>query len=353
MNQGPDISHAFIKKVMDTIGASGMIQPGDHVLVGISGGPDSIALTRALMALQTHLGITLELAHLNHGLRGDESLRDETFVKAFAEENSLELSIEARDIKAFAREEKLSIEEAGRNARYDLFNRLSSKRPNTKIALGHHEDDHVEQVLMNLIRGAGRQGLKGIPPKREGRIIRPLIRFAKSDILDFLKDITQPYVMDSSNEDTLFLRNRIRHDLIPFIEDEFNPEIKTALARLSRIMRIEDDFLTEQAALAWDKTITASEKERVTLSRDGFTALHPAMAARVAREAILIVKEDLKRITQTHINDILIFARESESGKSLDLPGQIRVYRKKDHLLIQKETLPLRELGRLRKKQPK
>jgi len=350
MNQGPDISHAFIKKTMDTIGSCGMIQKGDHVLVGISGGPDSIALTRVLMTLENHLGITLELAHLNHGLRGEESLRDEDFVKVFAEENSLELSIEARDIKALAQNEKLSIEEAGRNARYDLFNRLSAKSPKTKIALGHHEDDHVEQVLMNLIRGIGPQGLKGIPPKREGRIIRPLIRFTKLEILDFLKEISQPYILDSSNEDTLFLRNRIRHDLIPFIEDEFNPEIKTALARLSRIMRIEDDFLKEQTALAWDKAITASEKDRVTLSRDEFTALHPALAARVAREAILLVKEDLKRITQGHISDLLSFSRESEPGKSLDLPGQIRVYRKKEHLLIQKETLPLRELGRLRKR---
>ena len=330
-----------------------MVGPGDRILAAVSGGPDSIALVRVLMALREDLGISLGLAHYNHGLRGDESLRDETFVRKFARDQHLDLEVESGDIKAFAKRSRLSLEEAGRNARYEFFNRIAPAKGYTRIALGHNRDDHVEQVLMGLIRGSGARGLRGIAPVREGRFIRPLIRVSKKEILAYLNKAGQDYVTDASNEDPAFLRNRVRHRLIPFLEQEFNPDIKTGLDRLSQILSLEDDFMSDQADQAYDAVrrdeTGRAGKPRATLSVPGLLDLHPALAGRVLRKGITRVKGNLRRITHIHIQDILALAEKSPSNTSLDLPGQIRVYKKKELICIKKEGQPLRELGRIRK----
>lgn len=279
-------------------------------------------------------------------------MRDEYFVRKFAREQDIPLTVDVRDIKAFAKKKRLSLEEAGRNARYDFFKRTADCQGYTRIALGHNRDDHVEQVLMSLIRGSGARGLRGIAPVREDKIIRPLIRVSKADILDFLNETDQAYVMDSSNEDPAFLRNRVRHSLIPLLEKDFNPDIKTGLDRLSHILSLEDDFMSDQADQAYDdirSDQTDQTQAQKILSIPGLMNLHPAIAGRVLRITISSVKGDLRRITHTHIQDILTLAKASESNKSLDLPGQIRVYKNRGQLFIKKETLPLRELGRQQK----
>ncbi|MEH0018580.1 MAG: tRNA lysidine(34) synthetase TilS [Desulfobacter sp.] len=332
----------------------GMAGAGDRILAGISGGPDSMALIRVLMELRERLGITLGLAHLNHNLRGDASDRDEAFVRSFARENGLELAVESLDVRGLARRHKLSQEEAGRNARYAFFNRVADSRGYTRIALGHHWDDHVEQVLMSLVRGTGPKGLCGISPVRENRIIRPLIQTSKADILEYLNQKEQAFVTDASNQDPAFLRNRVRHKLIPLLEEAFNPEIRTGLDRLSQILSIEDDFMSDQADAAFDK-VRAIPPQRpapgagVALSAPGLSELHPALAGRVLRKGILQVKQDLRRITHSHIRDILTLAAGKNSGKSLDFPGQIRVYKKGGLIYIKKEEIPLRKLGRMQK----
>lgn len=324
-----------------------MFSPGQRVLVGLSGGPDSMALVQVLLCLKKKLEIHPGLAHLNHMLRGNQAMADESFVRKFARKSGLELVVEARDVKVMARKEKLSVEEAGRNARYEFFNRIADHHQFDTIALGHNRDDHVEQILMNLIRGAGPKGLRGIPPKRQDRIVRPLIHTPKSDILKFLEQIHQDYVTDASNEDPAYLRNRVRHQLIPFLENGFNPDIKTGLDRLSHIIALEDDFLNQMTKETLERVTARQESSCIELYAGEVAGLDPALAARVVREGLFAVKKDLKRITHTHIMDILDFAQKKEtSGKSLDLPGQIRVYRQKDLLLLKKEKTDLRTLGR-------
>ncbi len=207
-----------------------------------------------------------------------------------------------------------------------------------RIALGHHRDDNVEQVLMNLVRGTGPLGLRGIPPVRQKKFIRPLIRMPRADILVFLDEINQAYRIDESNKDTSYLRNRIRHRLIPLLEKEFNPDIKAGIERLSGIISQEDAFLDRMARTALDDALDGKRKEEIELSIPVINKLDRALGARVIRAALLSIKQNLRRISHTHIKEILHFAgKKGESGKSLDLPGQIRVYRQKDLLHIKRK----------------
>nr|WP_319495157.1 tRNA lysidine(34) synthetase TilS [uncultured Desulfobacter sp.] len=337
----------FADQVLDTIQEHGMVVPGYSVLIGVSGGPDSMALAQVLINLKKDLGIRIGLAHLNHMLRGSDALADETFVREFAGEHNLDLVVKKQNIAELAKKQRLCVEEAGRNARYDFFIRVAREKDFHRVALGHHRDDNVEQVLMNLVRGAGPRGLRGIPPVRQGKFIRPLIRMSRADILAFLDEINQTYRVDRSNEDTSYLRNRIRHCLIPFLETQFNPDIKAGIARMSGIIEQEDDFLDRMAQTALDNATTGREKGQIELSISEINGLDRALGARIIRAALLSVKQDLRRISNTHIRDILNFAqKKGESGKSLDLPGQIRVYRQRNILRIKKEETSLRTLGR-------
>lgn len=337
----------FTDQVLGTIREHDMVAPGHRVLIGVSGGPDSMALAQVLTGLKKNLDIRIGLAHLNHMLRGSHALADETFVREFAREHNLDLVVETKNVAELAGKQRLCVEEAGRNARYDFFARVAREKGFHRIALGHNRDDNIEQVLMNLVRGTGPSGLRGIPPVRQEKFIRPLIRMPRADILAFLNSINQGYMIDGSNEDTSYLRNRIRHCLIPFLEKEFNPDIKAGLDRLSGIIGKEDDFLDRMARTALDKATLRREKDQIDLSIPAINKLDPALGARVIRAALLSVKQNLRRISNTHIRDILYFAgKKGESGKSLDLPGQIRVYRQRDILRIKKEETALRTLGR-------
>lgn len=347
MTDQSSFARQFTDQVLGTIRGHDMFAPGHSVLIGVSGGPDSIALAQVLTRLKKELDIRIGLAHLNHMLRGDHALADEAFVREFARRHNLDLVVEKKNVAELAKQQRLCVEEAGRNARYDFFNRVACENGFHRIALGHHRDDNVEQVLMNLVRGTGPLGLRGIPPVRQKKFIRPLIRMPRADILVFLDKINQDYRIDGSNEDTSYLRNRIRHRLIPFLEKEFNPDIKAGIERLSGIIGQEDEFLDQLARTALDSAATERKKEQIKLSVPAINKLDPALGARVIRAALLSIKQNLRRISHTHIKEILLFAgKQGESGKSLDLPGQIRVYRQKDILHIKKEETDLRTLGK-------
>ncbi len=338
-----------LKAIIDTIDDFGMLESGDRVLAAVSGGGDSIFLARSLMALQNRYGIKVGIAHINHMLRDGESLRDELFVEKFAEKSNLPFYSRKIDVKRHAKKNGLSIEQSGREVRYRYLNQISDEYGYTKIATGHNNDDNAELVLMNLLRGSGTRGLSGIPPVRDKIYIRPLIRFKKKEILHLLESSNQEYVFDSSNNDTSYLRNKIRHKLIPMIQSEYNPEIVNALNRLSSILKIEEDFFNIETEKEFNRCLLKRDASSVSLLTQKLSDLHPAVVHRVLRRTIKTVKNNLDRITLGHITDMTAFCVNASSGKSLDLPDQIRVYKERDVIIIKKEKKPLRDIGRKKK----
>ncbi len=349
MTRPLSIPDRFCRNVNHTIQAHDMVRTGDTVLVAVSGGPDSMALVRVMMALAPGLNLGIGLAHLNHGLRGEDAGHDQAFVQQFADAHGLPCFCETGDVSALARNRKLSLEDAGRRARYDFFFRTAAAGGYKCIATGHTRDDNAEQVLMALLRGSGPAGLAGIPARREDRIIRPLIDCSRKEIMAFLTALGQTFVTDDSNRDPMFLRNRIRHHLIPLLEKDYNPGIKQGLHRLTRILGPEDHFLDDHARQAFDSCVEKKDAASVLLSLSGLESLHPALLPRVLRLAIRHVKKDLHRITHDHIAAIRHLAAHASPGSHLDLPDRIRVYKTREQLCVKKETLPLRQLGRMQK----
>jgi len=349
MAQHHPIWKTFCRDVDQTLQDHGMVRNNEAVLIGVSGGPDSIALARVLICLAKDRDLRLGLAHLNHGLRGADGDQDQVFSRKFAAANNLPFFCDKQDVAALAKQGGTSVEEAGRNARYAFFTRTADTGGFNRIATGHTRDDNAEQVLMGLLRGSGSRGLAGIPPIRENRFIRPLIDRSRREVLAFLDDLGQAYAVDESNQNHAYLRNRIRGHLIPLLEKEYNPAVKQGLHRLSSILYDEDRFMNDHAVQAYDACVKRKEADAVFLSIQAVTALHPALVPRVLRHSIQVVKSNLRQITHDHIRAIQHLLARAESGRHLDLPGRIRVYKTRHQVCFKRERLPLRQLGRMQK----
>lgn len=221
----------LIKSVSRLIQEQELIVPGDRVLVAFSGGPDSTALSDILKQLREEINFQLALFHLNHGLRGQEALRDQNFCIEWAKKNNIEIFVEKVDVKAYKKEQSISLEEAARKIRYQKLKEVAELWKADKIALGHHRNDQVETILMNIIRGTGIHGLRGMPFRNE-KFIRPLLKTTLDEIHQYLDERHLTYVVDSTNLDQSFLRNRIRLELIPLLKKDFNIKIEEVIFRL-------------------------------------------------------------------------------------------------------------------------
>ena len=227
------------------------LKPGDRVAAAVSGGADSVALLRALLELRNELGIVVSVVHFNHALRADESEADHLFVQELARTHELELHAARGDVAARARERSLSTEAAAREARYEFFWSLLESNRLDRIATAHTLDDQAETVLLRLIRGTGTRGLGGIHPQltgptpgtgSRGSILRPLLHVRRHEIESYLRDLSQPWREDSSNQNLHHTRNRVRKTLIPLLEKDFNHEISERLADFAEIARAEEDY---------------------------------------------------------------------------------------------------------------
>jgi tRNA(Ile)-lysidine synthase len=330
--------HPLMRSVEKTLLEFNMLQTRDRVLVAVSGGPDSVALLHVLLSLGTTMGIQLGVAHLDHGLRPSAAASDAAFVARLAAETELPLHMEKTDIQDRHQREKGSLESVGRRARYDFFSRIAEKHGYDKIALGHHADDNAELVLMNLFRGSGPLGLSGIPPVRGNRYIRPLIQQPRTRIMHFLQSNQIAFVLDASNSDLRFLRNRVRHQLMPELIHRYNPNLVDTLNRTAAIIRSEEDWLNRFSDQLFD---TLAEKELTTV-RMPIAALlenHAALQRRTIRTAIAHVKGDLKSITLQHIDAVLSLCQKGVAGQQLRLPGRLTVRRPlEDQITISRQT---------------
>ncbi len=307
------------------------------MLLAVSGGPDSMALLEAMCLLAPEYRLELFVAHFDHCLR--RTSRDEAlFVKREAEKRGLPFILGTSPVREYARREKLSLEVAGRELRYRFFEDLAERLALDKVALAHQADDLAEEVLLRFIRGAGRRGLAGIPVKREGLYVRPLLLVSKEEIEDFLREREVPYVEDPSNKDPRFLRNRVRHLLIPFLEEHFHRRVKESLKRTALVVAEEEEFLGELAQREL-KRLSRLENEGVALSVRGLKALPLALRRRVFLEAFRLVGIPLFRVGFSHLEQMESLL-EGKTRGNVNLPSGFIARREPGRLVIKKEVPP-------------
>ena len=269
------------EKVLRNIRERVLMRAGDRVGVAVSGGADSVALLRVLLELRSELGIVLCVAHFNHGLRGEQSAADEAFVADLAAQHSLEVVVHRGDVREHALASKLSLEAAGRAARYRWFAHVAQQQRLDQIATAHTLDDQAETVLLKFLRGAGTRGLAGIYPivnRNQFRIVRPLLCVTRVEVESYLSSLGQQWREDESNLDHRFLRNRVRHELLPLLERDYNPRLRHLLSDLAKLSQGEQHYWDELVA----QHLTTNEAGELLLA--GFADLPVALQRRVLKD---------------------------------------------------------------------
>lgn len=310
-----------LKRVMETMVRYGMTDPGETVITAVSGGPDSVCLLHILNELAAQLEISLVAAHYNHGLRKAEDEFETRLTREMAETMGIPFETEK---SPFLRNAGASIEEKARDARYAFLERVREKYRAGKIAMGHHMNDQAETVLMRLLRGSGPSGLSGIPPVRNKKIIRPLLGIKRDEIMNYIATHKLPYAVDSSNADTRYLRNSVRLELLPLLQD-YQPRIIEHLDRLSGILRGEDDFLEKQAATWVEKEAEKDANGDITVPVSSMKRLHASFRNRVIRRLLKNRVNNLRRIDSSHIQSVSGLVRSRKPQAVLRLPGGITV----------------------------
>lgn len=315
------------EKFRRTIAEFDMLKPDDHALVGLSGGADSVALLMLLIELRGRNmpSLRISCAHLNHMLRGAEADADEIFCRSLCDELGIELTSESRDIPRLARENNIGFEEAARNARYDFYRRTAERTGATKIAIGHHADDNAETVLMRVIRGADVRGLAGIPPTRQldkGLIvIRPLLKLTAKELREYLAGRKINWREDSSNVQTHYARNRLRHRVIPTLEQSFHPEIKKMLNLLADCARVLHQCAADRARALLDSAPIEISRSEIVIPNEWFASIPAALRPEVARFLLADIGAPLGGFTREHFKAISRLPDNVGGAKKLELPG--------------------------------
>lgn len=276
---------AMQEQVLQYIRERKLIVPGDRVLVAVSGGADSVALLRLLLELRAELGIVLAAAHFNHGLRGENSDADERFVVDLGERFELDFFVGRGQVSEHAAAKRISLEAAGRELRYQWLTRLAMEHRFERVATAHTLDDQAETVLLKFLRGAGTKGLAGIYPEMvrseepQVRFVRPLLNCTRSELETYLTSIEQPWREDETNLDPRFRRNRVRHELLPLLERDYNPNLRQALSEAAEISRAEEEYWVDVAGAALERL----DADRHSLPLSGFATFGLALQRRVLK----------------------------------------------------------------------
>lgn len=323
MNKAAKVILRDVKKIVD---ASGALSCGDTVIIGVSGGPDSVALLHILSTLRHELGLSLHVAHFNHGWRKSAN-RDEHFVRRLASEWGLPCScarMSGRLLKAAS-----ALEERGRVQRLRFFERLAKKINARAVILGHTQDDLVETVLMHILRGSGLQGMRGMLAHRKIQgivLIRPLLGVRKRDILAYLKRNRIRYRQDPTNQRARFFRNRVRLELLPFLEKNYNSGIRVALANLADTVCADYDYLEVEARKVFERMAKhVSNNKAVRLNRKAFMRQPEAIKRMLIRLAVERVQGNMNRLTLAHMREIEDMLSRRRVGSIIHFPGHIRV----------------------------
>lgn len=331
----------MLAKVTKTLKKYDMLRQGEKVVLGVSGGADSIAMLYALNELIDY-GLELIVAHLNHGIRGDEAKRDADFVKETAKSLGLTYVYGEVDALKYKDENGLSVEDAARTLRYKFFDQVIGKHYATKLVTAHTLDDQAETVLMRLIRGSGSKGLSGIPPV-SNHIIRPLIETSRLDIEEYLRSKGVKWVEDSTNESTEFLRNKIRQELLVELEN-YNPQIKETLSRTADILRAQEEFISGEAHKHFENTFKLNGPELIG-DLNKYKSIDQTLRFSILRLAIEKFSNSLKNISSTHIVSADDFLLSDATSGEIELPGDNLILKGYDTFLLTKKSEHDREFS--------
>jgi tRNA(Ile)-lysidine synthase len=336
----------MLQRVLKHIREHRLIEPGERVLVGVSGGIDSCVLLDCMVRLQPELHCDLLVAHMNHLLRGQAAEEDARFVQELAERYGLPFVSEAQDVARYAKERQIGIEVSGRKLRYQFFLRAAREHHCEKVAVGHHADDQVETVLMRLLRGSGTGGLGAMSPIRplaERWLIRPLLPFFRDDIERYAARREIRYRTDETNRSLQFARNRIRHELLPYLAT-YNPRIKERLAGLAEQLAREEEFLHRQAQAAFREMVQRAMPDPQgssawQLDLEPFRALHPALQWRIGKLILeyLMKEEEVRRV---HVADLQKLMANPHPEAALHLPEGWVARRTGNRLRFEKDRPP-------------
>lgn len=317
---------SFIKTIQNFAFQNDLWTKGSKIIIGVSGGPDSICLLDILSNLAPKYNFKLHIAHVNYGLRGKDSNKDEGLVRKLAEKYNLEISV----LKPKKSSYKGNLENTLRNIRYEFFEQLRRELNFDLIAIAHNQDDQAETVLMRILRGSGLEGLSAIKSK-SGFVVRPLLNTSKQEILAYNKQKKLVFRIDKSNMDPTFTRNKIRNDLFPYLEKNFNPAIKKTLATCSQNVAQDYDFINQEA----ERFVLATCKNKYGdfLQKD-FLNLHASIQRQVLRNIFLKLKNDKKDINAKHIDEIMKIIKSNKNKIQQATVGGLEITKKGDRIMI-------------------
>ncbi len=316
----------MLAKVRETVEKYNMLTKGDSVVVGVSGGADSVCLADVLNRLKDEYELDITLVHVNHNIRGDEAKRDENFVRELAKKYGNKIRVFSYPVESIAKDEGITVEEAGRRLRYEAFGIAAGK--DGKIAVAHNTNDNCETMFMRFFRGTGIKGLRGIAPVRDN-IIRPLLYVSRDEIEAYCKENGLSWCTDCTNSVEQYTRNKIRLSVIPLVQREFNENIVNTLLRTSQLMSEEDDYIERQAQRAYKEC----ETEPHRILADKLLSFDRVLQKRIVRIGFRDFSPDLHDISFSHVENVLSLA-EGASGKYAELPHGLRAVREHNTILF-------------------
>lgn len=326
-----DYCFKFIKKVTQFIYENELIEEGDNVIVGLSGGGDSVCLFLVLNEFRKKINFNLFAVHINHGIRGISAISDEMFAVSLCERENIPIEVYRINAVEIAKNEKMSLEEAGRRARYNIFAEEAKKHNNAKIAVAHHINDQAETVLFNMIRGSGLKGMGGMQPVRDN-IIRPFLCVTRDEIIQFLKECDENFCTDETNEDDEYTRNLIRNKVVPILND-IQKESVSHIANMASELREANEYIDMQTRKAFENCVKEAE--------GGYfigTKVLKDEAPIIVRNVIILTMQHMidewKDVSRVHINDVYGLIQKGK-GKEIHLPKGLKARRTSGGIFIE------------------
>jgi len=329
-------------KVLNTINKYNLINDGDRVILGVSGGPDSIAMLNILNDIKNdknlHMNFDIIVAHVNHMIR-EEAIDDQRFVENFCKKIGVSFYAKSIDVQKIANNKKIGTEEAGRNARYEFFDEILEKENANKIAIAHNKNDKIETIIMNMLRGSGIAGLKGIEPIKNNKYIRPLIECERFEIEEYCaKNGIEPRI-DRTNFENVYTRNKVRNIVIPFIKQEFNPNIIQTMDRLSDLVKEEDEYLEKLVETKYNDYVEKEDKVQIIMNLKDFNTEEKVIKSRLLLYTISRLFGTTKGIEKIHIEDIIKLCEKNIGNKYLTPNKNIKVLVKNQKIYFINQNL--------------